>query len=524
MPVEKKFNPRDKKFRNSTGFSAHRITSNPEALVRSPQKDTQTRSDTQTIKWGDNDDLPLLILNAIEESPTTTSCLDVVSDFITGSGFTDPALESIVIDTEGTTLFDLHTTFSESLSKLESFAVNFKYNNSAGIVSAFNVPIETARFCRNTNRKSSLITSFKVNPYFGTELFNPADSKNYTEFDKKKVLNEYSEKGNDYLGQIYYFNYLRSPYKFYSVPKYWTGKKWIYVDGKIQSFHASNLDNGFFQSVLLSLIGDPDAACDSPEYVRKTIIDGIESSEHDGTTVGEDFNNRMSTNFSGHSKAGSVFTIWGASKDQLPTLQAFPTNTNYDVLSGTLLDTIRGITIATKVPAILANLPQQANSLGSDGESFKKATELMHSRTEKQRKKLEQFYNNILLPNLAVPVFQKVKIKPFNPVNNSVTVEDKFWEVLSPDEKRKFVSKNVPGVEITYIEPVNTALPGTTQDVQVNDALKNLKGMQMQNIQRIVRKFNKGEITYEQAAQLLKSGFNFSDNDVSIWLVTAEEE
>ena len=57
-----------------------------------------------------------------------------------------------------------------------------------------------------------------------------------------------------------------------------------------------------------------------------------------------------------------------------------------------------------------------------------------------------------------------------------------------------------------------------------NATLTNLTGRQMQGIQRVVRKFNKDELTYDQAATLLKSGFGFQDQDVDVWLVTKEEE
>jgi hypothetical protein len=58
----------------------------------------------------------------------------------------------------------------------------------------------------------------------------------------------------------------------------------------------------------------------------------------------------------------------------------------------------------------------------------------------------------------------------------------------------------------------------------VNESLKNLTGRQLQNIQRIVRKFNKNELTFEQARQMLVNGYGFTDTDVNDWLVTPEEE
>lgn len=57
----------------------------------------------------------------------------------------------------------------------------------------------------------------------------------------------------------------------------------------------------------------------------------------------------------------------------------------------------------------------------------------------------------------------------------------------------------------------------------MNDSLKNLTGRQLQGIQRIVRKFNKEDLTFDQAKQLLKNGFGFTDADVDAWLITPEE-
>jgi DNA-binding Lrp family transcriptional regulator len=53
---------------------------------------------------------------------------------------------------------------------------------------------------------------------------------------------------------------------------------------------------------------------------------------------------------------------------------------------------------------------------------------------------------------------------------------------------------------------------------EANSVLTSLSGRQLQNIQRIVRKYNKQELTKEQATALLKSGYNFTDEDIKAWL------
>ena len=89
--------------------------------------------------------------------------------------------------------------------------------------------------------------------------------------------------------------------------------------------------------------------------------------------------------------------------------------------------------------------------------------------------------------------------------------------------KIQFIKENVPGfANIEFNPPATLAL--TQEETKVNESLKNLTGRQLQGIQRIVRKFNKEELTFDQASQLLKSGFGFNDEEVNAWIITPEEE
>lgn len=149
----------------------------------------------------------------------------------------------------------------------------------------------------------------------------------------------------------------------------------------------------------------------------------------------------------------------------------------------------------------------------------------MHSRVSARQRRLEQFYNEVLLPMMGYSV--EVKIVNYVPVVQEIKVEDKFWELMPQEAKIQFIKENVPGfANIDFGQISQTAQ--TTQIAQpeptaVNDSLKNLTGRQLQGIQRIVRKYNKEELTFEQAAQLLKNGFGFTDEDVNAWIVTPEE-
>jgi hypothetical protein len=116
----------------------------------------------------------------------------------------------------------------------------------------------------------------------------------------------------------------------------------------------------------------------------------------------------------------------------------------------------------------------------------------------------------------------EVKIVNFIPVSQEIKVEDKFWEILPDTAKIQFVKDNIPGFAELEFAPVASANIAQTENT-VNESLKNLTGRQLQGIQRIVRKYNKEELTFDQASQLLKNGFGFNDQDVNAWIVTPEE-
>lgn len=552
----------------------------PENLTREKSVPSQKNYAEDTIKFGETDSLPLEIADAVYQSPATTACIETIAQFIKGSRFSDENLMKLKVDQHGKTLWDFHCELANYLALYEGFSVNFKYNFEGRITNAYIMPFESVRFVKSNSRE---ISFFKYNPYFGTSEYKKDMTETYHAFNPKTIQNEINEEGISYNGQVYYYGSVRPLYKFYPVPKYWSGKHWIYVDANIQSFHKSNLDNGFFSSILMNMIGDPNQPSKNPAYQETYTDENGLKRTRSTKTIGEEFNDQMSEAFSGSSKAGTALVLWSLNQESAIKLNAFPTNTNHDLLSGTLSDAVRGITMACGVPAVLANLPQQEASLGSDGNSIQKAVELMQSRVASNQRKLEQFYNEILIPLMGYT--GEVKIMNYTPVSQTIDIQEKFWTELSKKEKLDFISTNVSGVKLqpttelvatnerslvevigvggtqallniiqlfgqgtlTEAQASNTLqlLFGISKDeamsmlmkedvvnaqfaIQqpdntINENLKNLTGRQLQNIQRIVRKFNKEELTFEQAKQMLVSGFGFTEADVNEWLITPEE-
>lgn len=428
--------------------------SDPVALNREEATINQVRKDTDTIVWGEDDALPLRILQAVDSSPTTTACIGTLEQFLIGSAFTDEKLMELVINKDGQTLFDLHCQICKYVANLDGFSVNFKFNGGHKITNAYLMSHESERF-KTPVEGTKKIEVIRYNPYFGTDQWRLIDIKDYPTFDLEKIGEQIKkgsgvpdsyEGGNLYPGQIYYWGNSRPLYKFYSIPKYWSGSKWIYVDANIQTFHKEHLDNGFFQSAILNITGNPNQINEDPRHMIEVKgTDGVMRKKAVKTNA-EVFDEVMSKSFSGVKKTGTAMVLWSQNADNAAKVAAFPVNTQFDVLSGTFKDAILGITIATEVPGILANLPQPAG-FSSQGDFMQTSIELMWSRVASKHKMLENFYNNILLPNLAKSAKGQVKIVNFTPVT-SQKVDPVFWEVMSDLEKRKFVQQNVPNSTI----------------------------------------------------------------------------
>ena len=118
---------------------------------------------------------------------------------------------------------------------------------------------------------------------------------------------------------------------------------------------------------------------------------------------------------------------------------------------------------------------------------------------------LEGIFNSLAEIN---GVTTEIYIKPVEPINFE------FSEgIISQFAPKEWILEKI-GVDMTkYQTPVEP-----TQQGLINEHLKGMKGREWQNFQRIIRKYNKGEITREQAIQMLKSGYGLDDEAINTWL------
>lgn len=496
----------------------------PEALEREATTIGQKDFSEGTIRWGAKNDFPLVLAKTVQNSPAASACISTKAKYIKGAKFADEALMNLKVNKTGQTLWDLHCVLSETLALFEGFVVNMKFNEMKGVTNAYAMAIENCRFVKPEDDLATNIEQIKYNPYFGTVDYNKKYTHDYDLYNPGTLEEQISKKGTKFKGQVYYYGKTKPLYRFYPMPDYWSAEKWIYIDGKIQESHAENMDNGFFQSVIIQMIGDPSVKSKNPAYMRRVVNADNSVRYEPDKTVGEEFNDMMSNTFSGSSKMGTALVLWALNKDASAKVEDFPSTANADLFLALQDLTTKNITIATKTPGILANISEGV-SLGSGGSEIQKAIELMQSNTVDDRMRLEQFYNEILLPNLQIegqkiPKNAEVKIVNFNPITVPIDIDEKFWNVMSDKEKRQFVRDNVSSAKLED-EEVQTDAEGNElppgEGIQLNDTFKNLTGRQQQQFLRIIRQFDKGVMTEEVAKIQLKS-FGLSDNEIIIVL------
>lgn len=99
----------------------------------------------------------------------------------------------------------------------------------------------------------------------------------------------------------------------------------------------------------------------------------------------------------------------------------------------------------------------------------------------------------------------------------SPLVANKVLEKMTPDEVRSLAGL-APTLGGGNIETNANLIPTATSETLANEHLKNLTGRQSQQIDRIIRKYNQGNYTIDQARTMLKGGFGLTDEEINAML------
>ena len=118
---------------------------------------------------GGFDNFPLTWDKAIQESPSASSCLSTISDFIEGFGFSDTNLEKIVVNGKGETFWQIHHKTVKSFAEFEGFYWLLRFNALSGVTEWEVLPFENCRL--GVPDDKGYISKIYYNPFFGTEYY-----------------------------------------------------------------------------------------------------------------------------------------------------------------------------------------------------------------------------------------------------------------------------------------------------------------------------------------------------------------
>lgn len=394
---------------------------------------SQVDNQGKYIPYFHSNNFPVELADLVQGSPTATSCLSTLTDFIAGEGFNLGAdLENKVMNVQGLTFSQFHNVSSSSMAHEWGLAAIIKYNGAGRITQVYDIPFG---YCRLGEPDSKgVISKILYNPYFGTLLYKYQDTEEYDVYNPAASTIQGANK--KWKGQIYWMAIRDRKNPFYPVPDYYTAKSWMRLEKNAGEYFDNNLENGFLQPTIMKLFGDPN----DPS--------GIKDSKDEDIPKGQAFDDEMTKNFGGGSKnTHKIMAFWGNNKDEFPTVEAFPTNNNSDMYRVQDEHAIKKITIATKVPAILANVSEGV-SLGGDGNTIRAAVKLMQQRVVRMQNLLITYYQEIL-KNMVEPVVESIRITAYHPFPELETIDPQAWGVLTTEEKRKWVNDHT---EIELIE------------------------------------------------------------------------
>lgn len=393
---------------------------------------SQVDNNGHYLPYGPTDTFPIELADLVDGSPTATACLSTNADFVTGEGFGEGEdLENKVINKQGLTLFDYHSNLANSLTYYWGVASLILYNKVGEITEVYPLPFQNCRLGKPDDK--GVISTIKYNPYYGTSIYKSSDTVDYPTYNPSQAVVQIGDKKKPFKGQIFWYGIRDRKHPFYPMPDYYSAKYWMRVEKNASIYFDENLQNGFLQSSIMKILGDPN----DPS--------GVKDSEGNDIPKGKVFDTEMTKNFSGTKRVAAIMTMWANNKDEFPTLEAFPTSGGADMYRVQDEHATKKITIATKVPAILANI-NDANNFGAD--QIRPAVKLMQQRSKRAQNILTSYYGQIL-PFMVEPIDEPVVIVPYNPFPEIETIDPQAWAVLTPEEKRQWVRDHT---EIDLIE------------------------------------------------------------------------
>lgn len=470
------------------------------------------------IKYGEDNRYPEYLTFLFNKSAKHNAILTGKSFYIFGEGYENG---NVKINRLGDTLNDIAKKAILDIEIYGGFRLEIIWNAARRVSEIYHVDYTTIRVGKESGYYYK--ECWDINNR-DEEIFIPAFNPSYP------------------VGsQIFAYNEYRPMTRFYPLPSYIGSNNYIETDIEISKYYLSSIRNGMMPSKMIQFFkGEP------TEDKKREI-------EH-----------RFSKKFSGSENAGKfilVFNDVNASKSvEIDDLSASELDKHMielnktcqqEIFSGHLVTSpmlfgiktegqLGGTTELKTAYDIFINTyaKPKANAFDKEINYLFSYSAFPAEYELKQTDPIGWQVPDALLEKsvtsddvrakLGLPIAEKIEdtqaTKTLNAINGmSPLVANKVLEHLLPNEIRSLAAlPPVAGGDIP-VAPDGTPLAAPTLDsdqpvIPINDNIKNLTGKQRINLERIVRNYKQGKITYEVAKHQLQTGFGLSDKDVAIYL------
>jgi DNA-binding MarR family transcriptional regulator len=319
-----------------------------------------------------------------------------------------------------------------------------------------------------------------------TQFWYKEDWKATRNQEKAEVYAAFNPK-NPIGVQILYVKEYRPGMNVYSLPGYFGALNYIESDVEVSKHVLGNAQTGFSASKLITLPnGEP-----SPDEKRAV------SRQFDNMYTGADGKKYLLA-FVNDATRKPIVDDLGASDLTKEDFGRVDELIQTNIFSGHQITSPDLFGIA--VPGQLGNRQQMRDSY-----------EIFNNTYVRYKQMQIEGVFNMLAQYTDVQV--ELKLQPVDPIG--IDFSENVILQVAPKE---WILEKL-GIDPTqYGIVAETEQPMAASPLSVNEHIKGLKGREWQNMQRIIRDFNKGKITREQASSMLKGGYALSDEEVATWL------
>ena len=414
------------------------------------------------VLFGEDNKFPNLLLNMFNKSSKHNGIILGKVNYIVGKGFNDPMAANP------------YESCNEVLKKVcldvEVFGgcyIEVQYNQLGKVAAYYHVPYHKVR-------------SSKDNTQFFVK-----DWESYKKGEEPKVFAAYNPKEDPAMlknqTQILYYKEYRPGVETYSYPGYMGALNAIQTDIEISKYHLSTITNGMFASKMISFFeGIP------TEEEKREIEKGFKSK------------------FTGSENAGNIVLNFGkdpAKRPQMDDLSSTDLDKHFDILAKSIQEELFS---GHQITSPMLFGIRVEGTLGGRSE-IRDAYEIFkNTYCNDKQQALEMLFSEL--------TGVEKKIIPVEPIGFEFS-EATLLQIAP----KKWLLEKI-GIDASQYPEVVSSENAPTTSAPVNENLKNLSGRQWQSLTRIIRKFEKGEISQEQAKLLLKSSLGLNDEEVNTML------